>query len=436
MTETKNYLNSILGYMTEKEKLQKLINRLNKFKADKNNKNIYKSIFFCGPKGNGKHLFADVLANETGYNLYTLSINDDSVEEQITDVFKTANESNPSIVIVEGVENLVDNNYLNNKSFKVLFTLINYISTKKSSNVITILMTSNLDLLPKNFIKDIKVEYIIKFNTPSLKSRSEIISNYISKTSFNFEPSISFMAKNTKDLSVEQILVLLNSCIAFSSNENVISNDVFVEQLNNIRTCNYQIDCNNKKLYYKAIQEIGKLIVARHFQKGTYRINLDKKDSLTGNIFNDKILQEFGPYDDDDYYFERNKTDLFSRSDFEKTIMANLGKEIASDLILHDNYSNLYYDHLDLYSKIKYAVINGFYGIKYANDYSYDYNTVRGKRTEEKIDQVITDLYDKTEGIIKQYLSLIITIASLLVKKRILDDKEIEPIIIDWLKNN
>lgn len=436
MTETKNYLNSILGYMTEKEKLQKIIDRLNKFKTDKNNKNIYRSIVFCGPKGNGKHLFANVLANETGYNLYTLSINDDSVEEQITDTFETANECNPSIVVIDGIESLVDNNYLNNKNFKVLFTLIKYISTKKSSNVITILMTSNLDLLPKDFIKNIKVEYIIKFNTPSLKSRSEIISNYISQTSFNFKSSISFMTKNTKDLSVEQILVLLNSCIAFSSNDNVISNDVFVEQLNNIRTCNYQIDCNNKKFYYKAIQEIGKLIVARHFKKGTYRVNLDKKDSLTGNIFNDEILQEFDHYDadDDDYYLERSHTDLFSRSDFEKTIMTNLGKEIASDLILHDNYSNLY--HEDLYSKIKYAVINGFYGIKYANDYSYDYNTIRGKKTEDKIDQVITDLYDKTESIIKQYLSLIITIASLLTRKRILDDKEIEPIIIDWLKNN
>ncbi len=439
MNKTKIDLDSIYGYACEKEKLKKIIDELNKIKTDNTKTTIYKSVIFCGPKGNGKHLFAQVLENETNCPLYELSLNDNCDEDFITNVFSEAADNKPSIIVIDGIDNLIKSNLLDNKKHKALFTLTNLLLYKNNNGIMTILNTDNLDSLPKIYLGNNKNKPVINLNNPSLKSRYNIISKYIAQTTFSFEPKVSFMAKATKDFSVEEILVLLDTCMTFSSKDNIVSIKVFIEQLNNIKSFNFIIESDYKKDYAIAIQELGKLFVARHFKKGIYEINIDRNEPSSGSIFNNDILNEIGPCKDeyDDYYETRlNSVLFFSRDDFEKIIMANIGKEIASDLILNNNYSNLYYDHLDLYSKIKYAVTNGLYGIKFANDYSYDFNTLRGRKTEEKIDQVINDLYERTEKIVKEYLPLITTLANLLVKKRQMDDKEIEPIIIDWFKNN
>ena len=104
---------SIAGYTQEKKELMALCNLFNNRKEfEKKGARLPKGIIFYGDIGNGKTLFAKVLASECGLNTINIdlseSINAYDICKQIKNAFNSGKQSNsPTMIFFDGGKEII-----------------------------------------------------------------------------------------------------------------------------------------------------------------------------------------------------------------------------------------------------------------------------------------------------------------------------------------
>ena len=106
-------INDIAGYKKEKEELINIIEILNnKEKYYAKGAYIPKGLILYGEPGNGKTLFAKVLANECNFNFYEFDVSKKQVTSRLKAIIETARMNAPSIVFIDEISRIVDSSLL------------------------------------------------------------------------------------------------------------------------------------------------------------------------------------------------------------------------------------------------------------------------------------------------------------------------------------
>ena len=443
-------LGNIAGYKKEKEELTNIIEILN-------NREVYyqkgayipKGLILYGQPGNGKTLFAKVLANECNFTFYEFDVSKKSIPSRLKEMIEKARQTAPSIVFIDELSRIVDSStYQSDSSRRNLSTLLSLLdgyNTSSNDEVFIVATTNDYDEVPYALVRPGRIDKKIFVDFPNKEDRKELLTYYINKTNCTFETKMEKMIDMTSSLSAAGIKTLVNLCVLCSDNNNFIKNEFFMKCVNEIVNENIEEKLSEHDARILSYQEIGRFIIARNISKGKYMLNINQGGSSKGQIFSS---DKMGNDDDDDYYDDDDdrKTNsenvkeisnpidngIFSFADYVKNIHICLAGVIANKLFNNGPYSS---DGI-LVQKANKLVLscmeNGFYGFEYIKDYPSEYVRFSQEKLldfENKVEALLNEHYKKVEKIINGKKEVFDILVPLLAERKVLDHEEVEPLI-------
>ena len=450
-------LEDIAGYEREKEELVKMVDILRNRKAlfDKGGY-IPKGLILYGPPGNGKTLFAKVLAAEAGVDFFEFDVSKPSVCSRLKKIFKAASKKSHAIIFIDAIDRILKLNYTDDtpeKVTSVLATLIDGFSTKAKNSVFVVGTTNDYEGIPDAIVRPGRIDKKIFIDRPTEDSRREILKLYLGKTDCNFETNLEKMVKMTNKFSSAAIKTLVNECIIASTDDYFVSNEVFERKVNEILDEDIGVDISEPDAIITAYAELGRFVVARSLKNGEYILNINQQGNSSGSIFSsckfstkDDEYDDYYDYDDEDgydYVDEEESSDgitIHSKRDIIDAIMISMGAVAANTLFNSGPYTidAEYIKKAD--SLAKAAIECGFYGLENRiciNSDSiayYKISEVLKQKYETLVADILKDAYEKARNIIKDKHEVFKVLLPLLVSRRIMDSDEVEPLVKDFFK--
>lgn len=442
-------MNDIAGYKKEKEELAKIIDILNnKEEYFKKGGYIPKGLILYGEPGNGKTLFAKVLASECNVKFYEFDCSKKHAQYRLKKLFNTASKNAPAIVFIDEITRLVQYDHYNNetrKNLATLLTLIDGFDSKKRNQVFVIATANDYDDLPEALIRPGRMDKKIFVDSPDFESRKAVLRFYINQTNCTFNIDEEKMSKLTLGLSNSAIKTLINECVLESDKNNIVDENIFIKNINEINSEDLDKKLADQDLKIVATYELGKFIVARSFSDGDYTLNLNNNGSSSGNIFFGDIKRNYSDdddeYDDDDYEDESDDCDdnepvadrsIFSKGEMEKLMQINYGAIIAN-ILFNDGPYTFDYNYIMENSVLALNALScGFLGV--FDDYVFnDHNRHFSEETLQKRERILRDFkktqYDKAEKILIDKKDLLFKLLPIILNKRILEKKDIKHIV-------
>lgn len=429
-------LNDIAGYELEKRELRKVIDVLNnREKYASRGSYIPKGLILYGEPGNGKTLFAKVLANETNVNFYEFDTTKMFAQSRFKKLYKKASKNGPSIIFIDEISRFVpDSEYESDSLRSNLTMLLSLIDGMDSKNNVFLVGTANdYGSIPQALVRPGRIDMKIFISYPDLNSRKEILNYYINKCNYKFQTSLDRMALLTNSFSSSGLKTLINQCLIETDKEE-IDDKLFLNVANKI--IKESIDVGVSKIDKKIIAyaEVGKFIVARTLNKGNYILNIDNGGSSTGSIFFSDIL------DDDDDYEEEVTKKIFSFKDMLNSITINYGYYLGNVLFNNGPYM-LSENSIDNAEEIINEMLkNGMLGYDNYMYYDDDYtNHVYSQKKLEEIELIKSQIRNKQYELAKSILLEKEEIFKILVPKlmteTMLDSGVVEELIYEYFKN-
>ena len=148
-----------------------------------------RGVFFYGEPGNGKTLFANSIAKQSGVKTFYLTDNlymkdDASISKELVMLFKEATEQAPSIIILDEIDQLVDcgtsfspPSDCEKEVLRVLLTEIDKLEGKG----VLIMATANVDIhdVPSALVRNGRIEKHIYIGNPDLTDREDILKMFL-----------------------------------------------------------------------------------------------------------------------------------------------------------------------------------------------------------------------------------------------------------------
>ena len=429
-------LNDIAGYELEKKELRKVIDVLNnREKYASRGSYIPKGLILYGEPGNGKTLFAKVLASETNVNFYEFDTTKMFAQSRFKKLYKKASKNGPSIFFIDEISRFVpDSEYESDTLRSNLTMLLSLIDGMDSKNNVFLVGTANdYGSIPQALVRPGRIDMKIFISYPDLNSRKEILNYYINKCNYKFQTSLDRMALLTNSFSSSGLKTLINQCLIETDKEE-IDDKLFLNVANKI--IKESIDVGVSKIDKKIIAyaEVGKFIVARTLNKGNYILNIDNGGSSTGSIFFSDIL------DDDDDYEEEVTKKIFSFKDMLNSIAINYGYYLGNVLFNNGPYM-LSENSIDNAEEIINEMLkNGMLGYDNYMYYDDDYtNHVYSQKKLEEIELIKSQIRNKQYELAKNILLEKKEIFKILVPKlmtdTMLDSGVVEELIYEYFKN-
>lgn len=428
-------LNDIAGYELEKRELRKVIDVLNnREKYASRGSYIPKGLILYGEPGNGKTLFAKVLASETNVNFYEFDTTKMFAQSRFKKLYKKASKNGPSIIFIDEISRFVpDSEYESDSLRSNLTMLLSLIDGMDSKNNVFLVGTANdYGSIPQALVRPGRIDMKIFISYPDLNSRKEILNYYINKCNYKFQTSLDRMALLTNSFSSSGLKTLINQCLIETDKEE-IDDKLFLNVANKI--IKESIDVGVSKIDKKIIAyaEVGKFIVARTLNKGNYILNIDNGGSSTGSIFFSDIL------DDDDDYEEVTKK-IFSFKDMLNSIAINYGYYLGNVLFNNGPYM-LSENSIDNAEEIINEMLkNGMLGYDNYMYYDDDYtNHVYSQKKLEEIEliksQIRNKQYELAKNILLEKKEIFKILVPKLMTETMLDSGVVEELIYEYFKN-
>lgn len=428
-------LNDIAGYELEKKELRKVIDVLNnREKYASRGSYIPKGLILYGEPGNGKTLFAKVLASETNVNFYEFDTTKMFAQSRFKKLYKKASKNGPSIIFIDEISRFVpDSEYESDTLRSNLTMLLSLIDGMDSKNNVFLVGTANdYGSIPQALVRPGRIDMKIFISYPDLNSRKEILNYYINKCNYKFQTSLDRMALLTNSFSSSGLKTLINQCLIETDKEE-IDDKLFLNVANKI--IKESIDVGVSKIDKKIIAyaEVGKFIVARTLNKGNYILNIDNGGSSTGSIFFSDIL------DDDDYEEEVTKK-IFSFKDMLNSIAINYGYYLGNVLFNNGPYM-LNENSIDNAEEIINEMLkNGMLGYDNYMYYDDDYtNHVYSQKKLEEIEliksQIRNKQYELAKNILLEKKEIFKILVPKLMTETMLDSGVVEELIYEYFKN-
>lgn len=429
-------LNDIAGYELEKRELRKVIDVLNnREKYASRGSYIPKGLILYGEPGNGKTLFAKVLANETNVNFYEFDTTKMFAQSRFKKLYKKASKNGPSIIFIDEISRFVpDSEYESDTLRSNLTMLLSLIDGMDSKNNVFLVGTANdYGSIPQALVRPGRIDMKIFISYPDLNSRKEILNYYINKCNYKFQTSLDRMALLTNSFSSSGLKTLINQCLIETDKEE-IDDKLFLNVANKI--IKESIDVGVSKIDKKIIAyaEVGKFIVARTLNKGNYILNIDNGGSSTGSIFFSDIL------DDDDDYEEEVTKKIFSFKDMLNSIAINYGYYLGNVLFNNGPYM-LSENSIDNAEEIINEMLkNGMLGYDNYMYYDDDYtNHVYSQKKLEEIEliksQIRNKQYELAKNILLEKKEIFKILVPKLMTETMLDSGVVEELIYEYFKN-
>ena len=429
-------LNDIAGYELEKKELRKVIDVLNnREKYASRGSYIPKGLILYGEPGNGKTLFAKVLASETNVNFYEFDTTKMFAQSRFKKLYKKASKNGPSIIFIDEISRFVpDSEYESDTLRSNLTMLLSLIDGMDSKNNVFLVGTANdYGSIPQALVRPGRIDMKIFISYPDLNSRKEILNYYISKCNYKFQTSLDRMALLTNSFSSSGLKTLINQCLIETDKEE-IDDKLFLNVANKI--IKESIDVGVSKIDKKIIAyaEVGKFIVARTLNKGNYILNIDNGGSSTGSIFFSNIL------DDDDDYEEEVTKKIFSFKDMLNSIAINYGYYLGNVLFNNGPYM-LSENSIDNAEEIINEMLkNGMLGYDNYMYYDDDYtNHVYSQKKLEEIEliksQIRNKQYELAKNILLEKKEIFKILVPKLMTETMLDSGVVEELIYEYFKN-
>lgn len=429
-------LNDIAGYELEKKELRKVIDVLNnREKYASRGSYIPKGLILYGEPGNGKTLFAKVLASETNVNFYEFDTTKMFAQSRFKKLYKKASKNGPSIIFIDEISRFVpDSEYESDTLRSNLTMLLSLIDGMDSKNNVFLVGTANdYGSIPQALVRPGRIDMKIFISYPDLNSRKEILNYYINKCNYKFQTSLDRMALLTNSFSSSGLKTLINQCLIETDKEE-IDDKLFLNVANKI--IKESIDVGVSKIDKKIIAyaEVGKFIVARTLNKGNYILNIDNGGSSTGSIFFSDIL------DDDDDYEEEVTKKIFSFKDMLNSIAINYGNYLGNVLFNNGPYM-LSENSIDNAEEIINEMLkNGMLGYDNYMYYDDDYtNHVYSQKKLEEIEliksQIRNKQYELAKNILLEKKEIFKILVPKLMTETMLDSGVVEELIYEYFKN-
>lgn len=220
----KQTMKKIGGYACQKDEAHKVIDFFKNFKLyTENGAVLPRGFLFYGSPGNGKTLFANAIATDSGVPVFSLSDRlyvqeSSSITNELNKLFKNAKENAPSIILIDEIDQLVEVKEFGTRRTdsekEILRTLLTEIDKLGDSGVL-IIATCNchIEQLPGALVRDGRLEKHVQIANPDFEDRESVINIYLKESEIFNDINASEIAKLTQGFTCSSLKTLVNDVL-------------------------------------------------------------------------------------------------------------------------------------------------------------------------------------------------------------------------------
>lgn len=407
---------------------------------------IPKGILLEGPPGTGKTLLAKGIASETNSTFISMS-GSEFVElfvgmgaAKVRELFQTARKNIPCIIFIDEIDaigkkrgngmSLASNDEREQTLNQILYEMDGF---NNNDGLLVLAATNRKDVLDKALLRPGRFDRIIRVPLPDKHSRMKILEYYCSKKKMSPNVDILSLAEITDGFSGAELKNLLNEAaiLAARQKQNIIEEkdlfDAFEKLLVGIIKKNNDASLNTRRRV--AIHEIGHAILALHYPElfDLQKVSIQSTYSGAGGytIYTEKP--------------EIKENGLYTRAFLKKQLTIMLGGKAAETLYYgSENCSSGATQDLKNANQLAQKMVgllgmarnDGMLEVFYNENLSEDYSRMTYSETvktniDNEVLKLISDAYEESKRILKEKEDLFLSMTNLLIKKNVLNKKDI-----------
>ena len=437
----------VAGVDEEKEELQEIVEFLKTpIKFTDMGARIPKGVLLVGSPGTGKTMLAKAVAGEAKVPFFIIS-GSDFVEmfvgvgaSRVRDLFEQAKRNAPCIIFIDEIDavgrqrgaGLGGGHDEREQTLNQLLVEMDGFGTNEG--VIVLAATNRPDVLDPALLRPGRFDRQIVVSAPDVKAREQILEVHSRKKKLSEDVDLKIIAKNTSGFSGADLENTLNEAalLAARRDRKEISmleiEDAMVKvTMGPEKRTRVRSEKENKLVAY---HEAGHAVVSRFLptQDAVHQISIVPRGMAGGYTM-------YRPNEDKNF---------MSKSEMEENIVSLLGGRVAEKLILNDISTGASND-IERATKISRAMVTKygmsdrvgaitfgsggeevFLGRDFAQAKNYSEETAG--MIDEEIKKIIDTAYKTAEGILKQNVEKLHTVAGLLLEKEKIDGEEFEEI--------
>lgn len=441
-------INDIVGYAEEREELIRLCEIFNN-RDDYISKGakMPKGVIFYGEPGNGKTLFAKVMASICDLNIIKIDlgnvVDDKSICKRIKDVFKRARmRKDYTMIFFDEIDKVLpdeSSEYNSSTSKTILAQLLAQIDGLDSTeNIIFVATCNDYYNLPPSLVRAGRIDKKINLSIPNFESRLHLVRFYQNKTLCTFALTPDEIAKLVVGFSCASIASFINECVLRSEKKGHVDKDTIYNCVIEIKNQDIPRATSSAQDELLACRNLGAFIVSKNFNDSKYVLNLEE-NTVCNQFFNSIISdydEDYPSGDGEDGSDDCSENPYYSQEDLINTICVLFGGYITEELILEKVFNNVGYQLQIIDDIIVNMLYNGMFGINYHHsilrgeslNYSYD----QIEKFNIIFSQVWNNCYERAKKIILENENLIRNLIPVLIEKRNLDNVVANSIIEDF----
>lgn len=404
---------------------------------------IPKGALLVGPPGTGKTLLAKAVAGEADVPFFSIS-GSDFVEmfvgvgaSRVRDLFAQAKEKAPCIVFIDEIDAVgrargknagFSSNDERENTLNQLLTEMDGFGS--NSGVIVLAATNRSDILDKALMRAGRFDRQIHVDLPELKERVEIFNVHLKGLKVASDFDVEFMAKHTPGFSGADIANVCNEAAltAARRDKTEIERQDFLDAVDRIiggiEKKSSIITAEEKKsiAYHEAGHAVTSWVLP--YAHPLFKVTLIPRGNALGAAW---------------YLPEEHK--LQTKSQLIDEMCSLIGGRVAEEIINGEPSSGALND-LERLTQMAYGMIQ-YYGMsdKVGQLSFYDSTGARGydltkpysEKTAELIDnevkKLVSEVHDRTYGLLKQYEKEWTAVAELLLDKEVIFADDVEAIL-------
>lgn len=438
MEKTKE-MSKIGGYAYQKEEAMKIINFFKNYDAfTQNGASLPRGVLFYGEPGNGKTLFANAIAKDSGANTYYLTDNlymqdNKSVSKELVNLFKEATKNAPSIVILDEIDQLIEASggfgRASDSEKEVLRVLLTEIDKLENKGVLVI-ATGNVEIegMPDALVRNGRLEKHIYIGAPDFSDRTDILHMFLNKNPIFSKVKAKEIAKLTQDLTCSSLKTLVNDVLikCVSNNFHKATYQDFHDPLQVIVSHGIKRK-SPKNIDDVVYHELGHLVSDFIINGKIGFVSIESYGNSAGRY------KSFSSFAEEQQDLENNPKTL---EDFNNTNIVLISGLAATEVFLGEKYTGASSDLVKIRKVYEIMSQNGllsfgeFIESTSSSSAPTPFNTSRPQINRDKFEEYLKNIYQNAVDLLKEHKTLVETLFVALKKKKTLTSEEVEEIIL------
>ena len=442
MTEN-YYMNQIGGYDYQKIEAEKIIDFFKKYKIyTENGATLPKGILFYGEPGNGKTMFANAIAKDSGAKTFYLSDNlymqeNRSIANELVKLFKQAKENAPSIIILDEIDSIIECNLgfgqspsdSEKETLRVLLTEID----KVQDAGVLVVATGNVDVeeLPSALVRNGRIEKHVYIGDPDFNDRVDILDMFLSSSKVFENITPAEVAKLTQGLTCASLKSLVNDVLikCLANNKFRATYQDFHDPIQVILSHGIKRK-SPKNIDHIIYHELGHLVVDYVLNDKVGFVSVESY-GMTGGLYkSSQGFKKITSHESDSEDNDKPKT----LKDFTNKNTVSIAGLVATELFMGEKYIGAHSDLVSIKNSYDRICQNGLLSFEeFATSLPEGNQSPFGrevpKTNPQNLSKYLNELYQKAKDILEANRSLVEELFVILKKKKTLTSEEVSQII-------